>query len=487
MSTIFSTNRIRNILAAVAICAAPLMVCTGLIQAQEVGDRVVVTANFETLVTNKKVDKVFEGNVHTVTAGEGKWRMLSDVKGWIPVQYVMDLDMGVKHFSKRIKDNDKDFIAYAHRGMIFHEKEDYPKAFADLNTSLTINRNNPVTWMHRGMVLKAQGKMTLAAKDIRKSIELNPKLANAHYNIGLVFYALHDYKQSIKAYDQAIKLDGSHSLWYVSRGSAKVAMDDLEGAKVDYEKANELDDSQADAYVGLSNLALIQDDLDNAYKHANEAVEIQSTNAMGLNARGWVLYKQNKIDDAIFDLTRAIRRAPKLSIAYGNRGICYVFQNEFDKAIADHTRHHELDPRSPFALSNRGVAWLGKGDFKKAKEDFEAAEELAPKLDETLNGFAWFLSTCPDEEFRDGELAVTKAKLACEGSKFKDWYQLDTLAAAHAESGDFDEAVKWAQKALEAAPKDKKPLCEEQIVRFKNKKPTRSKVGKNAEQSMMGS
>ena len=64
---------------------------------------------------------------------------------------------------------------------------------------------------------------------------------------------------------------------------------------------------------------------------------------------------------------------------------------------------------------------------------------------------------------------------------------MDTLGAAHAEAGDFDEAIKWAKKALEVAPDDKKPLCEEQIARFKNKKPCRSKIGKNAEQSMMGS
>ena len=111
--------------------------CISGLSAQEIGDRVVVTASFETLITNKKVDKVFEGNVHTITASEGKWRMLSDVKGWILVERLMNLDMAQKHFSKRISDNDKDFIAYAHRGMIFHEKEEYPKAFADLNQSLT--------------------------------------------------------------------------------------------------------------------------------------------------------------------------------------------------------------------------------------------------------------------------------------------------------------------------------------------------------------
>ena len=359
-------------------------------------------------------------------------------------------------------------------------------AFNDLNQSLKVNEKNPVTWMNRGMVLKAQGKYILAAKDIRKSIELNPKHANAHYNIGLVFYALHDYEQALKAYDNAIKLNDKHALWYISRGSAKLGVDDLPGAKEDYLKALSVKEAttNSEAHVGLSNIALIQDDLDEAFNQANQAVENQPKNAMALNARGWVLFKQGKVDDAIYDLSRSIRYAPSLSIAYGNRGVCYVSKNEFDKAIADHTKHTQLDPKSPFALANRGVAWLGKGDFEKAKADFTASEKMAPELDETLNGFAWFLATCPDKTFRDGKSAIEKAKKACEISKEKDWYHLDTLAAAYAEVGDFDEAVKWAELAVEVAPESKKSICKEQLARFQRKEPFRSQVGKNAEQGI---
>lgn len=458
------------------------------VQAQRVGDRVVVTANFETKIYKKVVGRVYEGDIYTLKELNGTWCSLKGVAGWLPIRNVMNLQSALDHFSKRIRDNERDSIALAHRGMIYHELDQFGLAFNDLNKSLSLNRNNAVTWMNRGIVLKSQGKPVLAAKDIQKAIELNPKnLPNAHFNIGLVFYSLQDYKQAVKAYDTAINMNDSHALWYISRGSAKLGLDDLEGARADYQKAIDMKESVADARVGLSNIALIENQLDEAFKQADLAVEDQPNNAMALNARGWVLYKQGKIDDAIYDLTRAIRRAPRLSIAYGNRGVCYVSANEFDKAIADHSKHLELDPRSPFALANRGVAWLGKGDFAKAKQDFESAEKLAPELDETLNGFAWFLATCPDETFRNGKLAVEKAKKACEISGNKDWYQLDTLAAAYAETGDFESAIKWAKKAIDVAPEAKKKLCQEQLARFERKEPARSQVGKNAEQSIGGS
>ena len=454
---------------------------------QQIGDRVVVTANFETKLEKRVVDRVFEGSIHTIVAVNGKWCYLDDVQGWLPIQNVMNLDMAMKHFTKRIKENDKDSIAWAVRGTIYHDLEQYGLAFNDLNRSLTINRENPVTWLLRGMVLKAQNKLQLAAKDFNQSIELNPKLANAHFNIGLVFYAMHDYEQAVKAFDKAIELEDKHALWFVSRGSAKLGLDDLDGARKDYLEGAALNKRLADAFVGLSNIALIKEDYEKAYEHAEYAVDQQPKNAMALNARGWVLFKLGRVDEAIYDLSRAIRFAPRLSIAYGNRGVCYVSKNEFDKAIEDHSRHIELDSSSPFALANRGVAWFGKGEFAKAKEDFEAAEKLAPELDETLNGYAWFLATCPDKKFRDGKLALEKATSACKVSEFKDWYQVDTLATAHAELGDFEKAVEWAEKALEIAPESKKKLCQEQLARFKRKEPLRSKAGKNAEQNIVGS
>ena len=276
-------------------------------------------------------------------------------------------------------------------------------------------------------------------------------------------------------------------MWFVSRGSAHLALDDIEAATADYKKSLELDPNLADAWIGLSNIALVEEDFDEALEAANKAVELQPKNAMGLNVRGWIQYKRDAIDEAIYDLNRAIRFAPRLSIAYGNRGVCHVSQNNFEQAIADHTRHLKLSPDSPFALSNRAVAYLGQGEFKKAKEDYEAAVKLNPDLDESLNGYAWFLSTCPDEEFRDGEKAVELAKKACKISGNKDWYHLDTLATAYAENGEFDKAVEYAQKAIDVAPDNKRDLCQQQLKRFKEKKPFRSQVGKNAEASIKGS
>jgi Flp pilus assembly protein TadD len=80
-------------------------------------------------------------------------------------------------------------------------------------------------------------------------------------------------------------------------------------------------------------------------------------------------------------------------------------------------------------------------------------------------------------EFRNGEKAVASATRACELSDWKDWQCLRTLAAAHAEAGDFPKAIEWATKALELAPEPAKEGVREHLSLYRNNKPFHMDLG----------
>ena len=90
-----------------------------------------------------------------------------------------------------------------------------------------------------------------------------------------------------------------------------------------------------------------------------------------------------------------------------------------------------------------------------------------------LNELAWLLSTCPDAKVRDGEKAVELATKVCELTKWKSIWYFDTLAAAYAETGNFEKAVDYQKRALKDSilAKDKEALARLRL--YEQEKPFR--------------
>lgn len=70
----------------------------------------------------------------------------------------------------------------------------------------------------------------------------------------------------------------------------------------------------------------------------------------------------------------------------------------------------------------------------------------------SANMLAWALATTPDETLRDGPRAVTLAQQACEATQWKESDMIDTLAAACAEAGNFNDAIHYQQLAISLLP-----------------------------------
>ena len=147
---------------------------------QDVGDRICVTANYPTKIKEKKVGQVFEGGIHTIIATSGsKWCALEGVNGWLPLEYVMNLADAQEYYTKRIKANEKDYAAFAHRGMIHRENEELQEAFRDLNNSLRINKENAATWSNRGVIYNEMGQRQKAIEDMTCLLYTSPSPRDA--------------------------------------------------------------------------------------------------------------------------------------------------------------------------------------------------------------------------------------------------------------------------------------------------------------------
>ena len=92
------------------------------------------------------------------------------------------------------------------------------------------------------------------------------------------------------------------------------------------------------------------------------------------------------------------------------------------------------------------------------------------------------MATCPIDEFRNGEEAVKLATNAIEIDPSPQY--LDTLAAAYAEIGYFEDAIKTQEKIINELTKkgaSNKVIeeCQDRLKSYKNHMPWREEVYEN--------
>ena len=78
-----------------------------------------------------------------------------------------------------------------------------------------------------------------------------------------------------------------------------------------------------------------------------------------------------------------------------------------------------------------------------------AAVSDCPEISSNVNNYAWLLATIPDPGLRDGAKAVGLIRQAIANLGKRDPAYLDTLAAALAEQGRFEEAIQIETEVIE--------------------------------------
>jgi tetratricopeptide (TPR) repeat protein len=311
------------------------------------------------------------------------------------------------------------------------------KVLADQDGWLRVQHNDKKGWFKKSEAVLADN----AVDFFSDMIKANPKdvRAYAHRAAALVWKG--DVDAALQDFDEAIRLNPKAAPPWNARGSAWYKKEQFDKAISDYDKAIELEPKYVEAYAN--------------------------------RASAW--YAKKQFAKAVSDFDKAIELEPKFVDAYASRALAWVDLNQPDKAIKDYDEVIRLDPSFVEAFSNRGVCWRQKKQFDKALRDYDAALQLDPKSITALNSKAFLLATCPDAKFRDGKKAVELARKACEIEEWKNIALIDTLAAAYAEAGEFDEAVKWMTKALsdQDYAKQAGDMGRKMLEQYKQKKPFR--------------
>jgi len=261
------------------------------------------------------------------------------------------------------------------------------------------------------------------------------------------------------------------------------------------------------AYNRRGELHTEQGDPRTAFEDFTQAIRVDASCWSALHNRGVTFAKYGRHQQALEDFTLALRHNPKCAACYANRGellmelgqpvpaevdftaavtaepnqaafhagraACRQHQGRLTEAVRDLNEAIRLAPHQAEYYAHRGGIYAEAGYIEQAIADFDAALQIDAHCAAAYQSVAWLLSTSADPRFRDAEKALEAARRLLQLGAAGDPLLLDTVAAAHASAGQLDDAVRYQQQALLAAPAELQMELRDRLALYRQGKPYR--------------
>lgn len=301
------------------------------------------------------------------------------------------------------------------RAKHYFSVQEFDPCLADIDAAVQINPEDFAVYELRALALLAQEKPDEALKSFNRASELAPDAISPYQYRGEVYSRLGDLKEAIKQLDKALELDPDNVASLLIRAELRALDDQFELALADVDAVIAKQPAQLRAHLMRSRL----------------------------------LGQMGRLDEATASLEKLAEAAGDRPEVRLQLAAAYAEKSRYKDAITQLDKALEADPGLQIARRLRGDMYLSIGKHAEALADFEESLKNDPDDSGVLNNFAWTLATSPVDKLRDGKRAVELATRAAELTEFNAPHILSTLAAAYAETGDFDKAIEWSQKAID--------------------------------------
>ena len=281
----------------------------------------------------------------------------------------------------------------------------------------------------------------------RDNLQKNPESWAAYNNLGGIAFERGQLHDAERMYREAVKRRDNLSMVHVNLGRTLFAEGKTHEAIEQYAVALRLDetDFKAQNNLGVALISLGQTNA--AIACFQKAVEIVPGDATFFSNLARLLVQTGKVPEALQLFDQHLKRVPTDAIAHSQMAELFFNTGKLDDA---HIHYEEAVRLMPEFLEARfGLGEILARKNRKAEAIQQWREILKRKSDavQVLANIAWALATDRDDKIRDGSEAVLLAERVCEIVGRENPVFLDLLAAAYAEAGRFEDALKTEANA----------------------------------------
>ena len=202
------------------------------------------------------------------------------------------------------------------------------------------------------------------------------------------------------------------------------------------------------AWQNLGNALIMDGKQAEALEAYEEVLKRDPRNTDILANKGLALIGLDRFAEAVESTEKAIAADPKHAASRNILGMALIRLGKVEEGMLAYRRAVDADPTYVQSYENLVGTLVRLARYGEAAGVLRLAIKHMPDHLEMANRLAYLLATCPRDDDRNGAEALQLALEICRKSKYRSVSHLNTLAAAYAETGDFERAVQSIQTAI---------------------------------------
>ncbi|MBX3413003.1 MAG: tetratricopeptide repeat protein [Pirellulales bacterium] len=381
-----------------------------------------------------------------------------------PLANAGKLDEAYEHCKKALAlDSNDPFVLHCYAAVMY-EKEDYEASLEYFNLTIQRNPNKALAYSGRAAAYRKLNRLQDAAEDYRRAAQLEPNEGIFYLELGRVNLDLKRYPMAEQAFERAIECNPEDADSYAGLGNLHARLGHKEKAIALYRRVLEIAPNSHEIREYLAGLLLETGQTKEASDEYARLAERQPASADYASNLARAALESKQFDLAVEKYREATRLEP--AVAQHQLGLAAALARQgrdLDAAIEACQVALAIDAESTSAYYQLAEIHSRQNDWEAAAADYEAVLRIKPDSLDAANNLAWLLATHDDAAPQSSRRAVELAEQICTATEQKDHSYLDTLAAAYAQAGRFEDAVRTARLAVERARAARQEAMAEQI------------------------